>query len=133
LTRILLVDDEKKFLRILSESLPLFVPEFHVLTAENGMEALKILERKGVDLVVTDLKMPKMDGFEFLAHVRETHPAIPLIAMSSFINAEAEKRLRELGVTQYLEKPLNLEDLVKKILSESSGGSGSGSRTSQRL
>ena len=76
---------------------------------------MKVLETEYVDLVVTDLKMPVMDGFEFLSHMRKSYPDIPVIVISAFINPDAERRLSSLGIAQYLEKPFDSEDLVNWI------------------
>ncbi len=76
---------------------------------------MKALESESVDLVVTDLKMPVMDGFEFLSRMRKTYPDIPVIVISAFINSEAERKLSSLGVSHYFEKPFDLEDLVNWI------------------
>jgi len=113
--KILIVDDEKIFLLSLADGLNTFDRRFNILTAENGEKALKVLETEHVDLIVTDLKMPVMDGFEFLSHMRTRYPDIPVIVISAFINPDAERRLSSLGIAQYLEKPFNSEDLVDWI------------------
>jgi CheY-like chemotaxis protein len=109
------VDDEKIFLLSLADGLNTSGLKFHILTAGNGEKALKALESESVDLVVTDLKMPVMDGFEFLSQMRKGYPDIPVIVISAFINPDVEKRLSSLGVCHYLEKPFDLEDLVNRI------------------
>lgn len=117
--KILIVDDEKIFLLSLVEGLgdgaSSLGRKFHFLTAGNGEKALKALESESIDLVITDLKMPVMDGFEFLSHMRKTYPDIPVIVISAFINSDVERRLSSLGVFHYLEKPFDLKDLVNWI------------------
>ncbi|HDH98197.1 MAG TPA: response regulator, partial [Deltaproteobacteria bacterium] len=66
---VLIVDDEKVFLLSLSDGLKSYSDEFNVLIAFNGKEAVKILNSSKIDLVVTDLKMPEMDGFQLLAYL----------------------------------------------------------------
>jgi CheY-like chemotaxis protein len=114
----LIVDDEKLFLRSLSECLKTSGGNLHVCTAENGAEALRVLASEHVDVVVTDLKMPVMDGFQLLSHLREIHPYTPVIVMSASINPETERRLCALGVSHCIEKPLDVEDLVNRISME---------------
>jgi len=74
---VLIVDDEKPFLLSLTDGLASYAKDFTVVTAMNGKEAVTILDSTGVDLVVTDLRMPKMDGFELLAHISSNYPDIP--------------------------------------------------------
>jgi CheY-like chemotaxis protein len=82
--KVLIVDDEKPFLLSLADGLGAYAKDFEVVTASNGKEAVKVLNSSGVDLVVTDLRMPKMDGFELLAHMSGTYPGIPVIVMTAY-------------------------------------------------
>ena len=75
---ILLVDDELSCLDCLSEGLKLVNPDYQVFTAENGKIAVNVLENHQIDLVVTDLNMPVMDGFELLAYTKSNFPHIPV-------------------------------------------------------
>ena len=81
---ILIVDDEKTFLQLFVESLKDSHPYFNVSAAQNGKKVVEILESGPVDLVVADLRMPEMDGFELLAYLNSRFPSIPAIAMSAF-------------------------------------------------
>jgi len=112
---VLVVDDEKIFQLTLLDSLRTFEQDFRVLTAENGKEAEEVLKVFPVDLVVTDLKMPKTDGFGLLAYMKKSHPHTPVIVMTAFGNPELEQWLRSLGVHAYLEKPFDFYDLTNKI------------------
>jgi len=114
--KILIVDDEKIFLHSLLDCLTTSNYKFHTLIAENGHKALSVLKSEDVDLVVTDLKMPGMDGFEFISHIRKSHPGIPVIVMSAYLNPDVERRLRSNGITKCIEKPLELGELVHLIL-----------------
>lgn len=114
---VLIVEDEKTFQLSLLDGLRRHEQEFRVLTAENGKTAKEILETLPVDLVVTDLKMPEMDGIELLAYIRKNHPYIPVIVMTAFGNPELESWLQSIGVFAYLEKPIDLEEFTNKILS----------------
>ena len=113
---ILLVDDEQRFLALLAEELRVCDKHFCILTAENGDRALKALESTSVDLVVTDLKMPVMDGYELLSQMKKRYPRIPVIVMSAFFYSEAAASLRDLGVSQCLEKPFSVNALEEMIV-----------------
>jgi DNA-binding NtrC family response regulator len=112
---VLIVDDERPFLLSLTDGLAAYAKDFQVITALNGKEAAKALDATAVDLVVTDLRMPKMDGFELLAHMSSSYPAIPVIVMTAYGTPEIEERLRDMGDFQYLEKPLDFNFLAERI------------------
>jgi CheY-like chemotaxis protein len=114
---VLIVEDEKTVQLTLLDGLRKYEKEFRVLTAENGMIAKEVLEKLPVDLIVTDLKMPGMDGFELLSLIRRDHPYIPVIVMTAFGNPELEKWLESVGIFAYLEKPIDFTELTNKILS----------------
>ena len=101
---ILLVDDQKNFLASLADGLKACDGNLCILTAENGDRALQVLASNPVDMVVTDLKMPLMNGFELLSHMQEKYPHIPAIVMSSFVDSWTEARLLALGAAQFIEK-----------------------------
>jgi CheY-like chemotaxis protein len=94
--------------------------------AENGLQALEVLEKNIISLVVTDLKMPKMDGFELLAHIMQHYPDIPVIIITGYSTPEMEKMAREGGAVGYIAKPFLIENLARQILTtlrrESEGG-----------
>ena len=113
--RVLIVDDEKPFLLSLTDGLTAYAKDFEVVTALNGKEAVKVLDDTGVDLVVTDLRMPKMDGFELLAHMSGQYPDMPVIVMTAYGTPEIEERLQAMGTFYYLEKPLEFNVLADRI------------------
>jgi YesN/AraC family two-component response regulator len=69
-----------------------------------------------VDLVVTDLKMPVMDGFELISRLKETRPDMPVIVMSAFSDPGMEGKLASIGISQCVEKPLDVQALEGIIL-----------------
>ncbi len=115
---VLIVDDEKSFLGLLEEGFKAYRRDFSVFTAENGRQAVELLRSQPVDLVVTDIKMPQMDGFELLSYLKEFHPGVPVILTTAFGTHDIEERLRAMGASQYLEKPLDFEVLAGKIVEE---------------
>lgn len=122
---LLVVDDEELFLRTALDGFAGSAPGTKVLTANNGQLAIELLDRHHVDLVVTDLKMPKLDGFGLLAHMSRRHPGIPAIVMTAFGTPEIESGLRSQGVTSILDKPFDfprLERAVNEALSAMASG-----------
>ena len=79
---VLIVDDEKNYLLVLEALLT--KEGFQVLTAGSGSEALAVLREAEIDLVLTDMKMPGMDGIELLTAIKETDPDLPVIVMTAF-------------------------------------------------
>ena len=116
--KILIVDDESVFLDSLSECLLDSDKDLCVLTAEDGVEAVKVLESEDVNLVVTDLNMPFMDGYQLASFLKRNYPNTPVMAMSAVITPETERMLGVLGISQWFEKSLNVKELVSKISME---------------
>jgi predicted regulator of Ras-like GTPase activity (Roadblock/LC7/MglB family)/CheY-like chemotaxis protein len=106
------------FLLSLSEGLSAYAGDFNIITAENGRTAVEVIKSVKVDLVVTDLRMPEMDGFELLAYLSKNHPEISVLVMTAFGAPEVDDRLKKLGITQYIDKPLDYKELAAKILEE---------------
>ncbi|MBW2515599.1 MAG: response regulator [Deltaproteobacteria bacterium] len=123
---VLLVDDDTEMLHALKGGLKRYQESFAVLLAEDGLKALEILKQKIISLVVTDLKMPNMDGFELLAHIMQYYPDIPVIIITGYSTPEMEHLAREGGAVGYIAKPFLIENLARQILTtlrkESEGG-----------
>jgi predicted regulator of Ras-like GTPase activity (Roadblock/LC7/MglB family)/DNA-binding response OmpR family regulator len=115
---VLIVDDEKSFLLSLVEGLRNYAAEFNSLTAENGIQALEILRSRRIDLVITDLKMPEMDGFELLNFMRKHYPDVHVMVITAYCTPEIKERLETLGTLRILEKPLDFKEMVDAILGE---------------
>jgi DNA-binding response OmpR family regulator len=104
---LLVVDDDHKILRLLRTTL---TPEFQVVQAERGSDALEILERQRPDLVVLDIIMPGMDGLEVLKRIRETS-GVPVILLTAKGTDSDKIQGLELGADDYLAKPFNPDEL----------------------
>ncbi len=113
---VLVVDDDESFLLSLIEGFKPYEDQFGIITANNGEEAIAVLDKEDIHLVLTDLKMPKMDGFALVAHLSAHHPEIPVIVMTAFGTPDMEDTLKEKGAFQYIEKPIDFNLLVTKIL-----------------
>ncbi len=114
--KVLIVDDEKSFLLSLRDGLSSHSEQFEIFTAENGKEAVEVLTSNAIDLLVTDLKLPVMDGFELLAWSSRHQPQLPVIVMSAFGTPEIEQRLASMDTLEFLDKPLDLETLERGII-----------------
>jgi len=123
---VLIVDDDREMLLALKDGFSKYKETFSVLIAEDGTGAVKILKERAVSLVVTDLKMPQMDGFALLTHVMENYPDIPVIIITGYSTPDMERLAREGGAVGYIAKPFMLENLAKNIMTtlrkESEGG-----------
>ena len=114
--RILFIDDEEALLRMLKKSLEI-TGDFKVETAANGKEGIKLARKVTPDLVVLDVMMPEMDGFEVLRRLKEdqkTFP-IPVIMLSSDPADEAKIKAAQLYGEIYLTKPIQALDLIARI------------------
>lgn len=123
---VLVVDDDQELLLSLSEGLEKYAETFSVLLAGDGRVAVEKLKENTISLVVTDLKMPNMDGFGLLAHIMEQYPEIPVIIITAYSTPRMEKLAREGGAVGYIEKPFMIDSLARKIMTslrkESEGG-----------
>lgn len=113
LKHILLVDDDAVFLSTFAEMLGSLDGNYKISTAENGEQAAAIIKTIPVNLLITDLRMPVMDGLELVLRIAENHPDIPVIVMSA---SENPRSIQELGArVRYFEKPVNINDLLGTI------------------
>lgn len=112
---ILLVDDEEPFLLSLSDGLTAEDPRLRALLAANGREALEALRTRRVDLVVTDLRMPEMDGYQLLSEMRRSFRTTPTIVLTALGSDSVRRRLRPLQPAAFVDKPVDLKGLVLEI------------------
>lgn len=106
--KILIVEDEEHLLR----SLEVFLTnetKYQILNATNGKEALKVLDKHDIDLILTDLKMPEMDGIELLKYVQNKKLDIPVIVMTAYKSLETAIETIRLGGYDYMVKPYEFE------------------------
>jgi CheY-like chemotaxis protein len=117
--RILVVDDDKTTRKMLS--LILKNKGYDVVTAENGMDGLQKLGLEQINLILTDMNMPYMDGIEFTKQVRANpdFSDIPIVMLTTEADEEEKQRAYKAGVDDYLVKPATAEQIVdsmKKIM-----------------
>ena len=128
MAEILIVDDEPRLLRVLRLGLP--EHGFNVLTASNGQEALKILFDKHVDVVVTDIRMPVMDGVELIYEMERMAIKIPILVTTAYADVDTAVKTFKHGACDYIRKPFSVEELaasVKKAVEKFPGEAASSS------
>ncbi|MCL6621821.1 MAG: response regulator [Syntrophobacterales bacterium] len=115
--KILVADDEMAIRLLYSEELK--EEGYEVYTASNGREALEIVEKVPLDLVILDIKMPEMDGIEALRQIKERHPHLPVVLSTAY--GEYKQDFATWASDEYLVKSSDLEDLratVKRYLKD---------------
>ena len=111
--KVLLVDDEEKFVKTLAERMQ--IRDVGSDIALNGEQALKQVENQAPDVMVLDLKMPGMDGMEVLRRIRKAYPEVQVIMLTGHGTEKDEKEARKLGAFEYLQKPVEIDVLMKHI------------------
>lgn len=111
--RILVVDDDKNTRRLMQAVLE--SEGYQVFTAENGEDALAAMEREYIDLVVLDIMMPKMDGYEFTKTLRETNNNLPILMVSAKQLSADKKKGFLVGTDDYMTKPVDEEEMLLRI------------------
>jgi two-component system KDP operon response regulator KdpE len=111
--RVLIVDDEPAIRRFVRTTLS--VQDYHVLEAEDGRTALEIVARNPVDLLVLDLGLPDVDGFEVIRQLREGGSTVPIIVLSSRTDEAGKVKALDLGADDYVTKPFGVDELLARI------------------
>ncbi|MCZ6704930.1 MAG: SpoIIE family protein phosphatase [Bacteroidetes bacterium] len=111
---ILIVEDERTLRRLLEYRLG---KEYNVRTAENGIEALELLSEEVPDLIISDVMMPKMDGFALQAAVQERQDtkATPFIFLTAKVDEDSRKKGQMTGVDDYITKPFDIDQLISRV------------------
>ena len=120
--KVLIVEDSKLVRSFFTKKLQRFEDKFEVFTAENGVDAIGFMNNLLPDLVMTDLDMPVMDGFELLVYMNKKHPDTPMFVMTAKGSPEVQKKINALGSIKYFEKPVDVEFLAECIMDELGSG-----------
>src|ERR1044072_7507389 len=117
MSNLLIVDDEQSYRQLLT--LVFETEGYKVRTAKNGREAVEMLQVEPADLVISDVRMPDMDGIELLSAAREFLPDLGVVLMTAFASVETARDAFKLGADDFIQKPFDVEELkliVKKTL-----------------
>ena len=112
---ILIVDDDKKVVQLLKESILKVGNGYQVETAYDGSEALNIIEKRQVDLVLLDINMPVLSGVEVLTELHNKKLWLPIIILTAYGEKEVEEKFQEFGIVDFQNKPLDLKKLIGRI------------------
>ena len=110
---ILIVEDEHINFRYLQEILK--KTQAQILRAENGLEAIEAAKEKNVDLILMDIKLPVMDGYEATRKIREFNKEIPIIAQTAYVMSGEEEKTKAAGCDDYLTKPLRIKTVLETL------------------
>jgi DNA-binding NtrC family response regulator len=110
--KILVVDDEVALAEALKDLLVFH--GYKVEFATNGISAIDLLDKNNFDLVISDIRMPMMDGMQLLQHINQNHRGLPVILISGFSDYD-EKMASEKGARGLVAKPMDIENLVKLV------------------
>lgn len=110
---ILLVEDDQKlnklFYTVLSKQ------GFNVHIANNGIEAFNILENNHIDLIISDIMMPKMDGYEFTENVRKINEDIPILMITAKDDFNSKQKSFLIGIDDYMVKPIDVNEMILRV------------------
>lgn len=110
--KILVVDDNSADLMLMEEFLK---EKFYIKAVSSGQEALHLLNNNSFDLVITDMCMPKMDGFKLIENIKDQWPGMPVIMISATLDKKCQQKALEMNVAAFLNKPIAKSSLMKTI------------------
>jgi len=113
--KLLLVEDDANLCYIIRGGLEDMIGGYEVMTASNGEEGLKIWKEQHLDIIISDIEMPVMDGYEMVRRIRETDGFIPIVFTSGRVSPKDVVKGYELGVNNYIKKPFLAEELDAHI------------------
>ena len=111
--RVLIVDDQESMREMLADLLDMMGHEPEAV--EGGEQALVRLEESGIDLVITDLNMPKMDGMELMKRIKDQMPAMPVIVITGYGTFHTEKQVLSNGADGYIPKPCTIHRVQETV------------------
>jgi DNA-binding NtrC family response regulator len=111
--KVMFVDDEEEFVRLLAERARM--RELGSEIALDGSEALAKLGKNPPDVMILDFSLPDIDGLTILEQVKKNYPDVQVVMLTAHGNPETERKVRDLGAFDYLEKPVGIDKLTKTI------------------
>lgn len=116
LKKVLIVDDEETLTWSMAKSLSKDKDKYEVMIANNGREALNILKKEKIDLVISDIRMPDINGLDLLVKVKKEYPHTKVIIMTAYGSPDVQKEANRRGSLYYIEKPFEISDIRKIII-----------------
>ena len=112
--RVLIVEDNQELLMLMKQ---LLQPKYHILTASNGVEALKVIEQNPLDIIISDVMMPEMDGYQLTSHIKQTeaYHHLPVILLTAKMQEEDRMVALSVGADDLITKPFKLRELQIRI------------------
>ncbi|MFP4040714.1 MAG: response regulator [Desulfosudaceae bacterium] len=120
--KVLIVDDDSVSRGLLSRVMKPYAEDFEILTAQNGEEAANMMTEQKIDLIISDMEMPVMNGLQLLQYIDKNYPGTPVFIMTAFGSEETRKKVYSLGAFKYFEKPLNMDVLTDAIYEQLNAG-----------
>ena len=111
--KILIVDDEEGVRGMLADFFDTL--GYQSISAQNGREALDLIEKHHVSLVISDIKMPIMDGIELLKRIKKTHADLDVVLITGYGPDYSRKVVKEAGASDFITKPFNIDVIEKKV------------------
>lgn len=115
MTRVLIVDDDPVQLQSLARIIGIRRSDLGVVTARNGLEAIEVIRSKPIDLVLTDIQMPGMNGFQLLAWILSNQPHVLVFTMTAYPDSESMQQLHDLGNLECFTKPLDIAAVIERL------------------
>jgi len=116
LKKVLIVDDEETLTWSMARSLSRDKDKYEVIIANNGKEALNLLRKGKVDLVISDIRMPDINGLDLLVNIKKEYPQTKVIIMTAYGSSDVQKEANRRGSLYYVEKPFEISDIRKIII-----------------
>ncbi|MCJ7642382.1 MAG: response regulator [Desulfobacterales bacterium] len=116
LKKVLIVDDEETLTWSMAKSLSKDKDKYEVMIANNGREALGLLKKGKIDLVISDIRMPDINGLDLLVRIKMEHPQTKVIIMTAYGSSDVQKEANRRGSLFYIEKPFEISDIRKIII-----------------
>jgi DNA-binding response OmpR family regulator len=116
LKKVLIVDDEETLTWGMAKSLSKDKDKFEVIIANNGSEAINLLKKNEVDLVISDIRMPDINGLDLLVKIKKEYPKTKVIIMTAYGSSDVKKEANRRGSLYYVEKPFEISEIRKIII-----------------
>ncbi len=116
LKKVLIVDDEETLTWSMAKSLSKDKDKYEVIIANNGKEALSQLKDNKIDLVISDIRMPDINGLDLLVKIKKDYPDTKVIIMTAYGSSDVQKEANRRGSLYYVEKPFEISDIRKIII-----------------